>query len=71
MRLSLAGHARPFTDLHAHVEGNRALVHERLETVVHELRTRGEATAFELLPAVYGDRLVPETAAWLLTKMRC
>ncbi len=36
-----------------------------------ELRARGEATAFDLLPAVYGDRLEPETAAWLLTKMLC
>ena len=26
VRLSLSGHGRPFTDLHGHVEGNRALV---------------------------------------------
>jgi glyoxylase-like metal-dependent hydrolase (beta-lactamase superfamily II) len=71
VRLSLAGHARPFTDLHAHVEGNRALVAERLETVLALLRGRGEATAFELLPAVYGERLQPETASWLLTKTLC
>ena len=32
---------------------------------------RGEATAFDLLPGVYGDKLMPETAAWLLTKMLC
>jgi glyoxylase-like metal-dependent hydrolase (beta-lactamase superfamily II) len=71
VRLTLSGHGRPFTDLHGHVEGNRALVRERLEGVLAALRERGEATAFELLPAVYGDKLVPETAAWLLTKMLC
>jgi glyoxylase-like metal-dependent hydrolase (beta-lactamase superfamily II) len=71
VRLTLSGHGRPFTDLHGHVEGNRALVRERLDGVLGALRDRGEATAFELLPAVYGDKLVPETAAWLLTKMLC
>jgi glyoxylase-like metal-dependent hydrolase (beta-lactamase superfamily II) len=71
VRLSLSGHGRPFTDLHGHVEGNRALVNERLEAVLAELGERGEATAFDLLPAIYGERLMPETAAWLLTKMLC
>jgi glyoxylase-like metal-dependent hydrolase (beta-lactamase superfamily II) len=70
-RLTLSGHGRPFTDLAGHVEGNRALVRERLDAVLAQLRERGEATAFDLLPAVYGDRLVPETAGWLLTKMLC
>jgi hypothetical protein len=71
VRLTLSGHGRPFTDLHGHVEGNRALVRERLDGVLSALRERGAATAFELLPAIYGDKLVPETAAWLLTKMLC
>jgi glyoxylase-like metal-dependent hydrolase (beta-lactamase superfamily II) len=70
-RLALAGHARPFTDLPGHVAGNRALVAERLQAVVRALRERGEATPFEVLPAVYGERLGPETAAWLLTKTLC
>ena len=68
VRLSLSGHGRPFTDLHGHVEGNRALVAERLEAVVAALRERGEATAFDLLEPVYGERLSPATAGWLLTK---
>jgi hypothetical protein len=38
---------------------------------VRALRERGEATAFELLPAVYGDKLTPENTAWLLTKTLC
>jgi len=71
VRLTLSGHGRPFTDLHGHVEGSRALVRERLDGVRAALHERGEATAFELLPPVYGDKLAPETAAWLLTKMLC
>jgi glyoxylase-like metal-dependent hydrolase (beta-lactamase superfamily II) len=70
-RLTLSGHGRPFTDLGGHVEGNRALVRERLDGVLGALRERGDAAAFDLLPAVYGDKLVPETAGWLLTKMLC
>jgi len=71
VRLTLSGHGRPFTDLHGHVEGNRALVAERLAAIVGELRERGEATAFDLLPAIYGERLMPATAGWLLTKTLC
>ncbi len=71
VRLTLSGHGRPFTDLHGHVEGNRALLRERLGAVREALRARGEATAAELLPAVYGEKLMPETAGWLLTKMQC
>jgi hypothetical protein len=70
-RLALAGHARPFTEVHGHIDGNRALVRERLDAALRALRERGEATAFELLPAVYGDKLAPENTAWLLTKMLC
>jgi len=71
VRLTLSGHGRPFTDLRGHVEGNRALVRERLGGVVEALGERGEATAFDLLPAVYGERLEPATASWLMTKMLC
>jgi glyoxylase-like metal-dependent hydrolase (beta-lactamase superfamily II) len=71
VRLSLSGHGRPFTDLPGHVEGNRALVRERLDAVRAALTAGGGGTAFELLPAVYGERLGPATAAWLLTKTLC
>ena len=30
-RLCLPGHGRTFTDVHAHIDGNRKLVHERLD----------------------------------------
>jgi glyoxylase-like metal-dependent hydrolase (beta-lactamase superfamily II) len=71
VRLSLSGHGRPFTDLHGHVEGNRALVAERLDAVVAALGERGEATAFDLLRPVYAERLMPATAGWLLTTTLC
>jgi glyoxylase-like metal-dependent hydrolase (beta-lactamase superfamily II) len=71
VRLTLSGHGRPFTDLGGHVEGTRALVSERLDAVLAGLSARGAATAFELLPGVYGDKLTPETAGWLLTKLLC
>jgi glyoxylase-like metal-dependent hydrolase (beta-lactamase superfamily II) len=71
VRLTLSGHGRPFTDLHGHVEGNRALLRERLGAVREALRAGGGAAAAELLPAVYGEKLMPETAGWLLTKMQC
>ena len=33
-RLALSGHGKPFVDVHGHIEGNRALVAERLEAVL-------------------------------------
>jgi glyoxylase-like metal-dependent hydrolase (beta-lactamase superfamily II) len=71
VRLTLSGHGRPFTDLRGHVEGNRALVAERLDAIVAALRSRGDATPFDLLPEVYGEKLIPATAGWLLTKTLC
>ena len=56
VRLTLAGHARPFTDLRGHVEGNRALVAR-------------EATAFELLPDVFAAEYDPAGAQRLLVEL--
>jgi glyoxylase-like metal-dependent hydrolase (beta-lactamase superfamily II) len=66
-RLCLAGHGRTFTDVHAHIQGNRALVGERLEAVRGSL---GEdpLTAFEVVPHVYGNSLSSDNAHWLLSK---
>src|SRR5581483_5056800 len=36
-RLCLSGHGRPFVDVHGHVEGNRKLIHERLEAALAAL----------------------------------
>jgi len=70
VRLTLAGHGRPFTDLRGHVAANRALVHERLEAVSDALRER-PASPPELLPPVYGESTESDKAAWLVTKLRC
>lgn len=68
-RLCLAGHGRPFTDVHGHVEGNRALVRERLDAVAAALRK--PRTVVEIVPEVYGEPLTPVNATWLLTQTLC
>jgi glyoxylase-like metal-dependent hydrolase (beta-lactamase superfamily II) len=67
-RLMLAGHARPFTDLHGHVEAYRALVRGELDAVRAALVEEGEATAYELLPEVRGGKDTSPTTPWALTK---
>jgi glyoxylase-like metal-dependent hydrolase (beta-lactamase superfamily II) len=69
-RLCLPGHGRTFADVHAHIEGNRKLVHERLDRVAQALRD-GPLTAFEIVPHVYGDSLSQQNAHWLLSKILC
>jgi glyoxylase-like metal-dependent hydrolase (beta-lactamase superfamily II) len=69
-RLCLPGHGRTFTDVHAHIQGNRTLVDERL-TRVHEIVGRDALSAFEVVPHVYGDSLSRENAHWLLSKILC
>ncbi len=68
-RLCLAGHGRTFTDVHAHIRGNRELVHERLQAVAAAL-SRGEPlTAFEVVPHVFGDALSQQNGQWLLSEI--
>jgi glyoxylase-like metal-dependent hydrolase (beta-lactamase superfamily II) len=67
-RLCLAGHGRTFADVHAHVEGNRNLVGERLASMLEALRS-AQLTAFDLLPRVYGDSLSQQNAQRLLAKV--
>jgi glyoxylase-like metal-dependent hydrolase (beta-lactamase superfamily II) len=69
-RLCLAGHGRTFADVHAHIEGNRALVAERLARVRQALDGR-TLTVFEIVPHVYGDSLSEQNAHWLLSKILC
>ena len=71
VRLTLAGHARPFTDLRGHVDGNRELVARRLAATADAVAARGPATAFELLPAVFGDEYDPAGAARFLGEALC
>jgi glyoxylase-like metal-dependent hydrolase (beta-lactamase superfamily II) len=67
-RLCLAGHGRTFTDVDAHIAGNRQLVHERLALVRGALAT-GEPTAYQIVPAVYGQALGAQNAQWLLSEI--
>jgi glyoxylase-like metal-dependent hydrolase (beta-lactamase superfamily II) len=67
-RLCLPGHGRTFTDVHAHIRGNRELVEERLRSVLAAL-AQGPLTAFAIVPHVYGESLSAENAHWLLSKI--
>jgi glyoxylase-like metal-dependent hydrolase (beta-lactamase superfamily II) len=67
-RLCLPGHGRTFTDVSAHIEGNRTLVGERLASVLQAVSAR-PLTAFEVVPHVYGSSLSPQSAHWLLSKV--
>ncbi len=66
-RLCLPGHGRTFTDVHAHIEGNRALVAEQLTKVLAVIEPQ-PLTAFEILPSIHGRELSPMVAQWLLTE---
>jgi glyoxylase-like metal-dependent hydrolase (beta-lactamase superfamily II) len=67
-RLCLPGHGRTFTDVYAHIEGNRKLVRERLALVLEAVE-REPLTAFDVVPHVYGDSLGAQNAHWLLSKI--
>jgi glyoxylase-like metal-dependent hydrolase (beta-lactamase superfamily II) len=67
VRLCLAGHGRPFTDVPGHIEGNRALVADRLDAV-RALLADGPLTAWDLAGRLYGDLFGEATASWLLQK---
>jgi glyoxylase-like metal-dependent hydrolase (beta-lactamase superfamily II) len=68
-RLCMSGHGRTFTDVHAHIEGTRALVWERLEAAATGLAPVPQ-TALELVPAVFGE---PFGAGqrWRLMEVMC
>ncbi len=66
-RLCLAGHGRTFTDVHAHIHGNRALVEEHLYKVLQAVEGR-ELTAFEVVGEVYGTSLSQQNGQWLLSQ---
>jgi glyoxylase-like metal-dependent hydrolase (beta-lactamase superfamily II) len=67
-RLCLPGHGRTFTDVHAHIEGNRKLVAERMERTLGAIASE-PLTAFEAVPRIYDDIPFSSlTAPWLLTE---
>jgi glyoxylase-like metal-dependent hydrolase (beta-lactamase superfamily II) len=67
-RLCLPGHGRTFTDVHAHIEGNRELVAARAERTLAAIASE-PLTAFDAVPRIYDDiPFSPLTAPWLLTE---
>lgn len=66
-RLCLAGHGRPFVDVHGHIEANRKLIGERLEAVLTAVRAEPR-TIVEVVPEVYGQPLNETNAGWLLSQ---
>jgi len=69
-RLALSGHGKPFVDVRAHIDGNRALVRERLEAVVEALTGRPR-TVIEIVPEIYDEELSVRNAAWFLSQTLC
>jgi len=70
-RLCLAGHARTFTDVTAHIDANRALVHERLARVREIVTSDGPITAYEIVPQLYGEPITPRNSSWRLQETLC
>jgi len=69
-RLCLSGHGRPFADVQAHIEANRAEIRSRLDRALGAL-ANGPRTAFELVTEVFGSQVDPMMASWLLTMVLC
>jgi glyoxylase-like metal-dependent hydrolase (beta-lactamase superfamily II) len=67
-RLCLAGHGRTFTDVQAHIGGNRELVEEHLSRVRAALSERA-LSAFEVVTHVYGETLSQQNAHWLISQV--
>jgi glyoxylase-like metal-dependent hydrolase (beta-lactamase superfamily II) len=69
-RLCVAGHARPFTDVGAHIAANRTLVHKRIRAVAAALDD-GPRTVVEIVPEVYDEPLMDRGPDWLLSETLC
>jgi glyoxylase-like metal-dependent hydrolase (beta-lactamase superfamily II) len=65
-RLCIAGHARPFTDVEAHIEANRELVAQHVAAAAVAIESR-PLTAYEIVPLVHGRDQV-HAAPWLLSQ---
>jgi glyoxylase-like metal-dependent hydrolase (beta-lactamase superfamily II) len=66
-RLCLAGHGRTFTDVRAHIVGNRDLVGERLDKALAAVASE-PLTVFETVPRIYDEGIPPNGAPWLLSE---
>jgi glyoxylase-like metal-dependent hydrolase (beta-lactamase superfamily II) len=67
-RLCLPGHGRTFTDVHAHIAGNRELVAERLAAARSAIAEQ-PLTVFETVPRLYSrEHLATHGGPWLLSE---
>jgi glyoxylase-like metal-dependent hydrolase (beta-lactamase superfamily II) len=66
-RLCLPGHGRTFTDVRAHIDGNRELVAARLRKARAAIAQQ-PLTAFETVPRIYDSGMPAYAAPWLLTE---
>jgi glyoxylase-like metal-dependent hydrolase (beta-lactamase superfamily II) len=64
-RLALAGHARPFAGVRAHVEAHRELVTDRLDAVRRSLAA-GPRTVYEITRDINGEAYTRDMASWML-----
>jgi glyoxylase-like metal-dependent hydrolase (beta-lactamase superfamily II) len=70
-RLCLAGHGRPFRDVHGHVEANRRAVAERIDRVRTAIAEE-KRTPFEIVPSLMGEQeLTPMMVNWGLSETLC
>jgi hypothetical protein len=69
-RLALSGHGKPFIDVHGHIEANRKLVRERLDSVLAAVRNEPK-TAVEIAASVYGEELSETNTGWRLQETLC
>jgi glyoxylase-like metal-dependent hydrolase (beta-lactamase superfamily II) len=67
VRLCLAGHGKPFTDVLGHIEANRALVHERVENAARAI-AGAPRTAFDIVGEVHGEPVSAMAAQWWLAE---
>ncbi len=65
-RLCLPGHGRTFADVHAHIEGNRELVQDRLQKTLAAIEAVDSPTAYEIMPRVYERESLASFAPLLL-----
>jgi glyoxylase-like metal-dependent hydrolase (beta-lactamase superfamily II) len=65
-RLCLAGHGRTFADVHAHIEGNRELVRDRLAKTLAAMEEGDPPTAYEVVPRVFEAEAFSSSAPLLL-----
>ena len=69
--LCLAGHGRPFRDVQAHIDANRATVAERVGRVQAAL-AGGPRTPFEIVPELVGTtELTAMMVSWGLSETLC